>query len=696
MSSKLTVFGVTFALLVLGVFGEADAAVSNLSYRASILWSGPQSVVVSGQYAYVSYAYGMEIYDLSDPAQQVLVSRLPIPGTGHNLAFDGNTVYFAAGDGGLNIADVSDASAPSILGHCQIDGDAVAVAVSGDYAFVASTSNGITVVDVADHNNPSAIAHIQMSGSVYDVAIMGTYALVANSDIGVQIIDIAAPATPSIIGAVPPLAGRTEAIAVSGTYAFIANYLGSLQVIDLADPEAPLTWGASTTSRAQDIVVTGNRAYIGNRRGSDGGGLDIYDISNPESPILIGHSEMMTHPNRLAILGDYLVTLESDFVPFVQAVLDVSNPADVAVVSSKTISGKVMDTKISGNVAAVAVEGTSEEDGLYLIDISNPESPTPVGFIEMSAARFVYLDGNYAYVSRMGNGLDIVDISDPANPFVTSNYYIGGDPGKGQVEELIVRDNLAYVTLMLSGMLILDVSDPYNPVQVGMYPAYLVEDIALIGNYALLTPGIDVVDISDPADPELVTTFSVGEYMITVNGNYAYLAGRLNGSKVLSVVDFSDAFAPHLLTQIELPYRSYSSMSASGNYLLVPQFTDGLLVYDVSIPSSPLLVGEFNTSGGVERVAAPDGELYVADSYGFLVLSAQLPEFRAGDPSGDGLTNISDIVYIIDYVFKNGPAPAVAESADANGDCTINIADAIYLVNYVFRSGPMPVYPDCP
>ena len=696
MFSKPIIIGIACVILVVAVIGNVIASVSSISYKASLLWSELRDVVVSGQYAYISYAYGLEIYDLSDPTQQVLVSQLAIPGTGRNLAIDGNTVYFAVGDGGLCIVDVSQPSAPAVLGRCQIDGDAVAVAVSGNYAYVGSTSLNFTVVDITDYNNPSAVADVQTLGGAYDVALMGNYALVAEGDSGVQIIDISTPTAPYAISTVPPASGKSEAIAVSGTYAFIANYQGNLQVIDLTNPEAPLTWEAGTASRAEDVAVVGNRAYIGNMQGPNSHGLDIYDITDPESPTLIGHSEVINHPNRLAAMGNDLVALQTRFAWFMIGVLDVSDPGNVTILSSKIIPSKVTDTRIEGDLAVVTVPGTSERDGLYLIDISNSESPVQVGFLQMSIATFVYLDGNYAYVSRMIQGLDIVDISDPANPFVTSHFYLGGEPGVDQIEELIVRDNLAYVTVMESGMLILDVSDPYNPVQVGMYSSWLVEDIALIGNYALLTPGIDVVDVSNPADPELVTTFDIGEYMITANGNYAYLAMGYDNTHVISVVDFSDPLAPHLLTRTELPYRSYSSMTVSGNYLLVPQYTDGLVVYDISVPSLPLLVGEFNTSGGVERTASSDGDIYVADNYGFLVLSAQWPDFRAGDPTNDGTTNIADIVFIIDYVFKDGPAPDIAESADPNGDCTINVADAVYLVNFIFRDGSPPVYPDCP
>jgi predicted outer membrane repeat protein len=64
---------------------------------------------------------------------------------------------------------------------------------------------------------------------------------------------------------------------------------------------------------------------------------------------------------------------------------------------------------------------------------------------------------------------------------------------------------------------------------------------------------------------------------------------------------------------------------------------------------------------------------------------------RAGDINGDGLVNIGDPVYLIGYVFRNGPPPAYPEMGNVNGDEQVNIGDAVYIISYLFRSGPPPV-----
>ncbi len=67
---------------------------------------------------------------------------------------------------------------------------------------------------------------------------------------------------------------------------------------------------------------------------------------------------------------------------------------------------------------------------------------------------------------------------------------------------------------------------------------------------------------------------------------------------------------------------------------------------------------------------------------------------RAGDTNDDGKVNLGDIVYLVNYIFKNGPEPENKQMADVNVDCIINLSDLLYLVNFIFKSGPEPL-PGC-
>ncbi|MDD4052240.1 MAG: hypothetical protein PHR28_10140 [candidate division Zixibacteria bacterium] len=62
-----------------------------------------------------------------------------------------------------------------------------------------------------------------------------------------------------------------------------------------------------------------------------------------------------------------------------------------------------------------------------------------------------------------------------------------------------------------------------------------------------------------------------------------------------------------------------------------------------------------------------------------------------GDPNWDNKINITDMVYIVSYLFRGGPLP---RPTFITGDCNCNgfvdISDAVYIVNYLFRGGSAP------
>ena len=76
---------------------------------------------------------------------------------------------------------------------------------------------------------------------------------------------------------------------------------------------------------------------------------------------------------------------------------------------------------------------------------------------------------------------------------------------------------------------------------------------------------------------------------------------------------------------------------------------------------------------------------------GFLAIAAT-PAYVPGDANGDGTLDISDIIFIIQYIFGGGPAPAPAIRADADCSGAIDISDAVYLVYYIFNGGSAPHY----
>jgi hypothetical protein len=82
----------------------------------------------------------------------------------------------------------------------------------------------------------------------------------------------------------------------------------------------------------------------------------------------------------------------------------------------------------------------------------------------------------------------------------------------------------------------------------------------------------------------------------------------------------------------------------------------------------------------------PDQYDYDGDGIGD-ACDPDTPECLPGCPKNFPGINILDIIYIINYKYKEGPAPTPYEicNGDANCDCTVNILDIVFLINYKYN-----------
>lgn len=109
---------------------------------------------------------------------------------------------------------------------------------------------------------------------------------------------------------------------------------------------------------------------------------------------------------------------------------------------------------------------------------------------------------------------------------------------------------------------------------------------------------------------------------------------------------------------------------------------------------------EFDLSSysGVAQIMFRFGSDGAATGEGWYVDDVQIASggYNCGDANGDGGLNVSDAVYIINYVFTGGAAPDPICVGNANGDSNVNVSDAVYIINHVFIGGAAPVSDCCP
>ena len=71
--------------------------------------------------------------------------------------------------------------------------------------------------------------------------------------------------------------------------------------------------------------------------------------------------------------------------------------------------------------------------------------------------------------------------------------------------------------------------------------------------------------------------------------------------------------------------------------------------------------------------------------------------FMRGDADSDLAVELTDAVFVLNYLFLAGRAPECLDSADMDDDSVVDLSDAIYVLNYLFLGGRLPPapFPDC-
>jgi hypothetical protein len=73
-----------------------------------------------------------------------------------------------------------------------------------------------------------------------------------------------------------------------------------------------------------------------------------------------------------------------------------------------------------------------------------------------------------------------------------------------------------------------------------------------------------------------------------------------------------------------------------------------------------------------------------------LYTEARSVGYIVGDPTWNGNIDAGDVVFLLSYLFRSGPAPDPLETGDVTCDGQVNADDVVFLIDYLFRGGDPP------
>jgi hypothetical protein len=204
----------------------------------------------------------------------------------------------------------------------------------------------------------------------------------------------------------------------------------------------------------------------------------------------------------------------------------------------------------------------------------------------------------------------------------------------------------------------------------GIYPncAIIVQTFDTLGN-ALDTVKVanDVIDMVDCWATPRIEVLDGDEYIILwsdqrVPNRRNLWVQRLNAEGELLGSNYRINTLPGSLSQPE---------GGLGNYYL----------YDFSIHENNMVAAWMDYR---------NWDTYGVDNYAKLMELDKVGYYLRGDVVIDGNITVSDIIYLINYLFKGGWEILPEETGDANADGNASISDVVYLINYIFKGGLEP------
>lgn len=562
-------------------------------------------------------------------------------------------------------------------------------------------------------NEPEPLLNMELVNIVGEgfqpEVIRGNY-LYGISNHRLVVFDISDPVSISLIGQSEIIPGDLRRINLFGNYAYITaggfgyNDGNKLHVVQITDPSRPhylasynLTgeyiWGVYNFKHYLYIIgciECGQSAY-------DQHALYVMDLSDPQTPVEIGHYYSDINISDIAFYGEYayLALAEAEKDHDSLRILDLTDPGAPRVVASLFPSAK-------GNHIAISAQrlyfdtATQDptEDRLHILDLSNPVGPREIAsHLHAPFGQFSVVSDGILYTTNVittcGCGendeppeivVTVMDCSDPASPRKLQTFDFGSYTLDVEGQRAFAWDSVDQAYKFY------DLSNRDAPREAGNYVPFSLHDLSgeIFVNSSLAVIGTDetnlyILDISNPSLPVLSSIYDAGDYywLIGLYGAYAYV----HVEEEIQVVDISDPESPVIVWRYAGMDADggYTSMVIKGHYAYLSNSVDGLYVYDISDSKNPVLVNlqkELAGYGPITGFNRDGTHFYIFGEEDVRIFDASNPMnivevARIDQRYYQKITLVGDLAFLDDSLYS-GQEPTTLSIFDLSNPATLN------------------------
>ena len=371
-----------------------------------------------------------------------------------------------------------------------------------------------------------------------------------------------------------------------GEYAILGAVNGTY-IVDCSNPPQPVqrAFIPGPNSNWRDMKTNGSYLYVVTE---GGGGCQIIDLANPNSPRLVktwgatrwrnAHNvQIDTETNTMYVCGTNVG----------MPIFDISNPLEPTPITTFS-GGYVHDLHVQNGRAHLAMINNSRYEAW---DVSELPTMTRLGSLSISSAHNAWASRDDSTVivtsETFGGGLTVVDMNNPRLPRSIATWiYNGGFGGSfTSIHNGFLVDRVLHVGNYIHGYRVVDLSNPSNPVEIadydtsqslfgyaGAWGAYPYQPSGVIyvsdmesGLYVLSTPASTARygNASAPSNGAAPTIHPFGaawagnnRYALTVEGapanaRVALVIGQAPGSVTIAGVELLvDLSRPHIVVNL--------------------------------------------------------------------------------------------------------------------------------------------------
>ncbi len=559
---------------------------------------------------YILDGKDFKIIDISDPKKPIFKGGFnDFSGYGFEITSDNQKVIFYV-DKYIEIIDIINPKSPKILGIINVKSKHSKLSkYETKIYFLNGNKFGVAVIDTENMNNPAIISKVKIPNFSFGElikAVKNKDRLYLYGEKGIRIMDVSDSINPKTIGNIYSLCDVREIFKSpddTKIYAIYGKFYQTLKVIDVVSPKNPVIKGITVFkyklnfgSHKTKEISDGERVYIGS--------LDV---------------------------------------------LDATNPLNIVKVNSKDI--EVFNKKLSADKTKMYVTG----DGYFnIIDIKNFNLPVLDRLYFDEFNRIVSVGKKKIYLSKHGDVIRIVDISNIKEPVILKDIYLHTYP-KSNIK--ISSDGSKIFFVDEKGLKIIDISNPEKIIVVkdivklnkisskmkeyffkedeendeddeDFYEkSYLTDDMFLnielsLDNrklYVIDSEGFKIIDVSKIEQPSVISFMDINtknaDIELSSDGSKLYVVDKEKSSysiypkgKSFKIIDVSNPKNPKILGKVGLICNpEYLEPSIDNKELYVINIggydigsIDTVQVVDISDIGNPKLIKKVDIQKNLE------------------------------------------------------------------------------------------------